>query len=138
MPAAIASDMEKRWVVLVGLMICMAGCVPSKEVRSAGQVGCLPDEIQISTEDYHFGLTQSGETWVAECRGHQYVCTQMNETADSDKGLGTFLGSEQISCKELLEPNPERVRMAAQSPPAPLAAPAAQRVAPVVPRGATP
>ncbi len=111
--------MEKRWVAVLGLLVWIGGCVPSKEVRSAGQVGCLPDEIQISTEDYHFGLTQSAETWIAECRGHQYVCSQMNETGDSNKGLGTFLGSEQISCKELLEPNPERVRIAAQAPPTP-------------------
>lgn len=101
------------WVFALGLL---GGCVPSKEVRSAGQVGCSPEEISVSSDDYHFGLVQSGESWVATCRGRTFVCSQVNETGDRDKGLGTFLGSHQVSCREQVEsPEAESQRFARQA-----------------------
>ncbi|MFZ5897083.1 MAG: hypothetical protein ACOY0T_38855 [Myxococcota bacterium] len=82
------------------LIVLMTGCVPSREAKSAGQVGCTPDEITISNEESHFGLVQSGDTWVAECRGRTFVCSQINQ-AGKDEGLfASLLASEQVSCRE--------------------------------------
>lgn len=100
-------------VLGIGLL---CSCAPSKEVRSAGQVGCSPNEVQISEQDYHFGLMQSGESWVAQCRGRVFICSQMNETGDKNKGLASFFGSEQIGCREQAEtPEAEQKRVARQA-----------------------
>jgi hypothetical protein len=80
--------------------------MPSLAARSAGEVGCSPDEISVSGEEFHPGLFQSGETWVAECRGRTFHCTQMN--AEPRKHQLFQLASDQISCQEQAE-NPEEV-----------------------------
>lgn len=84
------------------------GCMPSKEARSAGEVGCSPDEIMISEDRYHFGLVQSSQTWVATCRGRSFICSQLNET-DDDDGLGHLLAAKRVSCTEEA-PSPQEVR----------------------------
>lgn len=89
--------------------IFVAACVPSKEFRSAGQIGCSPDEITISDDQYAFGLLQTGESWVAECHGRTFVCSQLNVT-EGGRSLGAHaLASEQVSCREAPE-SPEAQR----------------------------
>ena len=98
--------------VVLGLLLA-TGCVPSRESRSAGQVGCSPDEISISDEQTQFGLLQSGETWTAECHGRTFICTQMNNAGNKDDALGSLLTSEQVACTEEAEsPQEERNREA--------------------------
>jgi len=87
----------------------MGGCVPGKEAQSAGQVGCTPEEISISQQESQFGLIQSGETWVAECRGHTFVCTQTNQSGDDHGFFDRLVASEQVSCSEAPE-TPEAAR----------------------------
>lgn len=106
--------------VSVGLMcgfVLVSACVPSKAVRSSGQIGCSPDEVSISEDRNHFGLVQSGESWVAECRGRTFICSQMNAVQGQNGSLGTALmASEQVSCREELEsPEEERNRLARQA-----------------------
>lgn len=83
--------------------LSLSACVPSLESRSAGQVGCTPDEISVSNEQTQFGLVQSGETWVAECHGRTFVCSQMNPTSQHDDAVASLLASEQVSCTEAPE-----------------------------------
>lgn len=90
----------------LGLLL-LAGCM-GKQARSAGAVGCGPDEIEISDERSHGLLVQSGETWVATCRGRTFVCTQINEAARNDgDGLVGLLASNsasnQVMCREEAE-----------------------------------
>ena len=92
-----------RRLISVLVLIFTGGCVPSKEAQSAGQVGCTPEEISISQHQTQFGLIQSGETWVAECRGHTFVCSQTNQAGD-EGFLASLLASEQVSCREAAEP----------------------------------
>lgn len=81
-------------------VVCLGACTPSLEAKSAGQIGCTPDEISISNEQSHLGLIQSGDTWVAECQGRTFVCSQLNQSG-RDKGLfHELFASEQVSCHE--------------------------------------
>jgi hypothetical protein len=71
----------------LGLCAAALGCSPPAELRaepvapdnanlqgiSAGSVGCLPEEIQIS--HYKTVTGYAPETWLAQCRGHSFVCT---------------------------------------------------------------
>jgi hypothetical protein len=96
---------------LVFTLFAAGACVPSRETRSAGQVGCAPDEITISDEETHFGLLQSGETWTVECRGRTFFCSQMNPSGERNDGLTGLFASQQISCAESAEsPEEERKR----------------------------
>jgi hypothetical protein len=97
----------------VGLLMIAftGGCVPSKEAKTAGQIGCTPQEIAISNEESHFGLIQSGNTWVAECRGREFVCSQVNQSGRDKSFVDSLFASEQVSCHEIAEsPQAERAR----------------------------
>jgi hypothetical protein len=86
------------------VLVLTGGCVPSKEAQSAGHVGCTPEEISISRHQSQFGLIQSSETWVAECRGHTFVCSQTNRSGDDEGFFDALLASEQVACREAAEP----------------------------------
>ncbi|HKO52452.1 MAG TPA: hypothetical protein VJV79_32315 [Polyangiaceae bacterium] len=93
------------------MVIFMSGCAPSKEARSAGQIGCTPGEITISNEENQFGVVQSGETWEAECQGRTFVCTQINQSGKNQDVFDMLFAAEQVSCHERPEsPVAERSR----------------------------
>jgi hypothetical protein len=114
-----------------GLACAAAGCFPSREVRSAGLVGCDPDEIEISGAQQHLGLIQSGENWIAECRGRTFICSQVDHVQRKGDGLGALFAADHVSCTEQAEsPQAASARDARQSaravtsvPPPPRAAP---------------
>jgi hypothetical protein len=89
------------------LLLLVVGCTPSMEARSAGEVGCSPDQITISDDRYHFGLLQTGESWVATCHGRTFVCSQLNETGEGE-GLGILFAAKRVSCAEESESPQER------------------------------
>lgn len=119
------SGRYRTWMVSGVVLLLATACMPSREARSAGQVGCSPDEITISDGAFHPGLLQSGETWVAECRGRTFYCSQINSD-QNDKQLLSSLASEQVSCQEEAESPQEaenrearreaRARVAAKGP----------------------
>jgi len=112
--------------------LSLGACVPSLESRSAGQVGCSPEEISISSEQTHFGLLQSAETWVAECHGRTFICSQMNETSQHNDAASGLLASEQVSCAEEAEsPEAERNGRLYEAALAAAAAPKAPSAPPV-------
>lgn len=98
--------MRGRYRIWVVLGVTLTGCMPSLAARSAGEVGCSPDEISVSSEEFHPGLIQSGETWIAECRGRTFHGSQVN--AAPRKHQLFQLASEQVSCQEQAE-SPEEV-----------------------------
>ena len=61
----------KKFLAL--LILPVIGCSSSRSFKqiSAGRIGCLPSEIEISQKD----KSKTGETWVATCKGRQYVCS---------------------------------------------------------------
>lgn len=95
------------WVLLVGLSL-LSGCMASKEARSAGSIGCAPDEIDIGDEQHHGSLVQTADTWTATCRGRTFVCTQLNHSHHQhEPGLANLFAanesSDQVSCQEEAE-----------------------------------
>jgi hypothetical protein len=131
--------MKRRagWVLLVGLSL-LSGCMAGKEARSAGSVGCAPDEIEISDEQHHGVLVQSADTWLASCRGRTFVCTQVNQSSEDREGgwtnvFASNISSDQVSCQEEAESPQEeenrearrlaRLKQALVPQPAPSAAP---------------
>jgi hypothetical protein len=90
--------------------------MPSMEARSAGEVGCSPSEIMISDQETHLGLVQSGATWVAECRGRRFVCSQLNQSGDDKSILDEVLAADHVSCREEAEsPEAEKRRRDAEA-----------------------
>lgn len=84
----------RRFAMVVGSCVGMLGCagqpvtqLPAEAQRddpavrvylqegSAGAVGCLPEEIQIThlKEDLDANYIQ---TWMASCRGLHFICTE--------------------------------------------------------------
>lgn len=112
--------------LLVGLGV--AACRPSRESMSAGQVGCNPNEIEISNEDSSTGWGQSSETWTAVCAGRVFICSQNTSSSSGVAVTGTTVspvivsGHDSVSCHEQL----------ASVPSAPSAAAAAAAARPVV------
>jgi hypothetical protein len=70
------------------LLVGLAGCRPSRESMSAGQIGCPPEEINVSQEQSSSGFLQSSATWYAECRGKMFICSEL--AATSGPSAGTF------------------------------------------------
>jgi hypothetical protein len=106
------------WLRRIGLVttVFLGGCVPSMEAKSAGEIGCTPEDIVISNEKDHFGLIQSGKTWMAECQGRTYVCSQINESGNDKDIFDALFASEQVSCHEAPEsPQAERNRRAEEA-----------------------
>jgi hypothetical protein len=71
--------------------LSLGGCVAQMQQLSAGQVGCPPDEVQVSDDQMHF----NSRTWQASCRGKSFFCTSA--------GGGQY-SSPQTSCAELRPP----------------------------------
>jgi hypothetical protein len=93
------------------LIVFVNGCTPSREAKSAGQVGCTPGEITISNGESQWGALQSGETWEAECQGRSFVCSQINQSGKHQGFLDMLFAAEQVSCHEAPEsPMAERSR----------------------------
>ncbi len=114
-------------------LVFTCGCTPSMAAKSAGEIGCTPEDIGISQEETHFGLIQSGKTWVAECRGRTYVCSQVNRAGRDESLLDELFASEQVSCHEAPESvQAERDRRVEEE----LAAERARRPPSVAPTGA--
>jgi len=69
---------------LVGLgLVVVLGCHPSRESMTAGQVGCPPSEVRTYDAGSSGGFFQTAESWIAECRGRRFVCTEVT-TSSSD------------------------------------------------------
>jgi len=93
------------------MIVFVSGCAPSREAKSAGEIGCTPGEIAISNGESHVGVLQSGETWEAECQGRTFVCSQINQSGKHQGFLDMLFAAEQVSCHEAPEsPIAERNR----------------------------
>lgn len=82
----------------LALLTSALACAPSRGSKSAGSIGCPPDEIQISDEDSSSGWGSSADTWVATCRGRRFICSENTVTASSGKG-GVGI-SQGLACTE--------------------------------------
>jgi hypothetical protein len=81
---------------LIGMLLCL-GCTPSLESKTAGQVGCRPNDIAVSDISESPGLLQRSQTWVAECGGQRYICTELTTVgAQNDNPFGP--ADADVSC----------------------------------------
>lgn len=78
--------MKKLLLVFILLSTGAVGCTTTAKMTS-GQIGCTPNDIEISDNEY--GL--STRTWVATCRGRKFFCSL------TQSGL-----AHQTTCKEAL------------------------------------
>ena len=94
---------------LLGLALggTLCGCQPTRESLTAGHIGCPPSEVVTTGVSSSSGWNQSAETWMAECRGRRFVCTEV--TTSSFDGDWLFTSStdsvdSDVSCREELAP----------------------------------
>jgi hypothetical protein len=75
-----------RLAILAPIVAISASCISPDllKAQSAGQTGCVPDAIEVSTPQ---GVT-GGYMWNATCNGKRYLCTT----------LGSGKNSSQVSC----------------------------------------
>jgi hypothetical protein len=92
-----------RSALLVLLFTTAAGCLPTMKFKitdehyanlSAGEIGCPAEELKISNAQNDFAVRpgdgQTMKPWVAECRGHRFICGAS--------------GRDAVSCTEELKP----------------------------------
>jgi len=110
----------------VALGSFLFACAPSRAALTAGEVGCPPSELSIGDEASSTGWSQSAETWVAECRGRRFICTEVT-TSSIDYGW-LFSDSvdsrdsdvschEELSARPALEIEPREAALAPTSAP---------------------
>jgi hypothetical protein len=74
---------EFQIAILVGMVAALAGCITPDQLKaqSAGQTGCAPAAIDVSTPQ---GVT-GGYMWNATCNGKKYLCTAISSGKNSDQ-----------------------------------------------------
>lgn len=76
-------------IILFALCISFSGCASAYKGLSAGQIGCMEDDIEIS----HLSQGVYNETWLASCGSRKFICSRTGAS-------GSF--QKQISCREAL------------------------------------
>ena len=96
-----------RCSVGISLAAALGACQPTRESVTAGQIGCPPDEVATSEVGSSSGWNQSAESWIAECRGRRFVCSQVT-TSSVDIGWlwtdATDSVDSDVTCREELTP----------------------------------
>jgi hypothetical protein len=108
-----------RCMLLVALAT-LAGCVPSRESLTAGQIGCPPSEVSTSSLSSSGGWNQSVETWTAECRGRRFVCSEITTSSFDLSWLftdATDSVDSDVSCREELSTTEATARSSRRSDP---------------------
>lgn len=83
------------------LLASLASCFPSRESKTAGSIGCPPDEIKIGNENSSSGWSSRSETWTATCRGRNFICSE--NTLVVAGGNGASGVSQGLNCREELD-----------------------------------
>jgi hypothetical protein len=87
------------------------GCAPSRQAMTAGEVGCPPSELSVHDEESSSGWGQSADTWVAECRGRRFICTEVVTSGIDYSWLfsdSVDSRDSDVSCREELSARPEQ------------------------------
>jgi hypothetical protein len=66
--------MKKILLVLLclGIVGCATASIPDRQILSSGQIGCPPNEIQITDNR---GIGEFPKSWTAQCKGKIYYCS---------------------------------------------------------------
>lgn len=91
----------------LSLAAVLGACQPTLESLTAGHIGCPPSEVVTSRVGSSSGWNQSAESWVAECRGRRFVCTEVTtRSLDVDWLFTSSTDSvdSDVSCREELAP----------------------------------
>jgi hypothetical protein len=108
----------ERLLLAWALGSLLFGCVPSREAMTAGEVGCRPSELSVHDEEYSSGWGQSADTWIAECRGRRFICT---EVVTSSVDFGWLFSDSvdsrdsDVSCHEELSTRGDQAAQAEQA-----------------------
>lgn len=115
---------------------------PSRASLTAAQIGCEPRDISVSKASTSAGPGDSSETWVAECRGQRFICSERSTNLSAGYVASTPSGpvymtptshptSHDVSCREELGHATDRHEGAIAVPPsAPAVPPSAPKSAP--------
>jgi hypothetical protein len=99
----------------------LVACAPTREAMTAGEIGCRPNELSVHDETSSVGWAQSADTWVAECRGRRFICTEvMTSSVDFGWLFNDSVDSRDsdVSCHEEISSTPPKVE-AREAPLAP-------------------
>jgi hypothetical protein len=88
-PMKIGTNARVPFVALVAAL----SCAPSLQSKSAGQIGCVPGDITVRGEESESGRGQSSTTWIAECHGREWICSELITA-------GAKAASSQVACTE--------------------------------------
>jgi hypothetical protein len=94
-----------RWAVWIVVGMALNGCRASRESLTAGHIGCRPSEVSTYDAGSSSGWSQSAETWIAECRGRRFVCSEVTTSSfDIDWSFTDAVDSvdSDVSCREEL------------------------------------
>ena len=68
-------------IILAGVVLAITGCASEFINKSSGAIGCVPQDIKIS--ELQTGLVGNTASWIAECKGQQYVCSWSHNASTS-------------------------------------------------------
>ena len=74
---------------------------------TAGQIGCPPSEVHTYEAGSSGGFIQSAESWIAECRGRRFVCTEVTTSSNDITWIftdSTDSVDSDVACREELAP----------------------------------
>ncbi len=89
-----------KWVVLVSAIAVLSACVrptggsSSFAAKSAGSVGCVPGDITVSEESSMGWAPEITNTWVAECAGQRFMCTEVVRSGGSNVTCNEAMGEK--------------------------------------------
>jgi len=87
-------------VIGITLLLPIGACAPSLRSKTAGSIGCPPNEVEIANEDSSLGWGSSARTWTASCRGKRFICSENTVTTYGKDATGISPG---LACKEELD-----------------------------------
>jgi hypothetical protein len=111
---------ESLWWRALILSLSLLACAPSRQAMTAGEVGCPPKELSVTDVSSSSGFSQSAETWIAECRGRRFICTEvMTSSLDLDWLFTDSVDSRDsdVSCHEELTEQPSELTLKARETP---------------------
>ena len=105
---------------VISLAATLVACAPSRQALTAGEVGCPPGELSVHDIDSSVGFSQSAETWLAECRGRRFICTEvMTSSFDIGWLFNDSVDSRDsdVSCHEEISAAPGELTLKARETP---------------------
>src|SRR5688572_15726908 len=97
----------RELITVLLIALGLLACQPSRSAMTAGEIGCPERDIRTYDDGSSVGFSQTAETWIAECRGRRFVCSEVRTSSSDISWLftdATDSVDSDVSCKEELAP----------------------------------